>query len=138
MGLLARGDDLRRDERDPEGHRVAAAARPAQGRMMAADERALLAETLDRLAREHDGAELTKALEHFGFADLLAASPRVAVAALFTAKGRAGSTSAAIQDVLGGPVAGLSGRTHPGDQGDRADPGTAVLLPVAGQQLAGT
>src|SRR5260370_40629625 len=85
MGLLARGDDLRRDERDPEGHRVAAAARPAQGRMMAGDERALLAETLSQLATEHDGAELTKALEHFGFADLLASSPRVAVAELFTA-----------------------------------------------------
>jgi acyl-CoA dehydrogenase-like protein len=102
---------------------------------MAAGERALLAATLDRLAREHDGAELTKALEHFGFADLLAASPRVAVAALFTAMGRAGSMSAAIQDVLGGPVAGLSGRTR--SQEDQADPGTAVLLPVPGQQLAG-
>jgi hypothetical protein len=105
---------------------------------MAAGERDLLAATLGQLAREHDGAELTKALEHFGFADLLAASPRVAVAALFTAMGRAGSMSAAIQDVLGGPVAGLSGHTRPGDQGDQADPGTAVLLPVAGQQLAGT
>ena len=40
--------------------------------MMAADERALLAETLGQLACEHDGAEL------------------------FTAMGRAGSTSAAI------------------------------------------
>src|ERR1700730_8666749 len=123
MGRLARGDDLRRDERDPEGHRVAAAARPAQGRMMAADERALLAETLDQLAREHDGAELTKALEHFGFADLLAGSPRVAVAALFTAMGRAGSMSAAIQDVLGGAVAGLAWRSRPGGHGERGGAG---------------
>ena len=85
--------------------------------MMAADERALLAETLGQLAREHDGAELTKALKHFGFAELLAASPRVAVAELFTAMGRVGSTSAAIQDVLGQPLADLA------DQADLAGAG---------------
>jgi len=103
--------------------------------MMAADERALLAETLGRLAREHDGAELSKALEHFGFADLLASSPRVAVAELFTAMGRAGSMSAAIQDVLGQPLADQA--RLPG----RADHGMvrpAVVLPAVGQALAGT
>ena len=99
---------------------------------MATDERALLAATLDQLAREHDGAELTKALEHFGFADLLAASPRVAVAALFTAMGRAGSMSAAVQDVLGQPLADLAGQ--PGRGGARP----AVLLPAISQPLAGT
>ena len=108
--------------------------------MMAADERALLAETLDQLAREHDGAELTKALEHFGFADLLAGSPRVAVAELFTAMGRAGSMSAAIQDVLGQPLGDLAGQAGladlPGRAGhDAARP--AVLLPAMGQPLAG-
>src|SRR3984885_2979761 len=132
MGLLPRGDDLRRDQRDPEGHRVAAAARLAQERLMATDERALLAATLDQLAREHDGAELTKALEHFGFADLLAASPRAAVAALFTAMGRAGSMSAAVQDVLGQPLADLAGQ--PGRGGARP----AVLLPAISPPLAGT
>jgi len=106
-----------------------------RGAMMAADERALLAETLGRLAREHDGAELSKALEHFGFADLLASSPRVAVAELFTAMGRAGSMSAAIQDVLGQPLADQA--RLPG----RADHGMvrpAVVLPAVGQALAGT
>jgi hypothetical protein len=97
--------------------------------MMATDERALLAETLGQLAREHDGAELTKALTHFGFAELLAASPRVAVAELFTAMGRAGSTSAAIQDVLGQPLADLA---------DHAAAGPAVLLPAVGQAVVGT
>ena len=61
---------------------------------MATDERALLAATLDQLAREHDGAELTKALEHFGFADLLASSPRVAVAELFAITDTASRKSA--------------------------------------------
>jgi hypothetical protein len=101
--------------------------------MMAADERALLAETLGQLAREHDGAELTKALTHFGFAELLAVSPRVAVAELFTAMGRVGSTSAAIQDVLGQPLADLA------DLANHAAAGPAVvLLPAVGQAVAGT
>jgi alkylation response protein AidB-like acyl-CoA dehydrogenase len=100
--------------------------------MMAADERALLAETLGQLAREHDGAELTKALKHFGFAELLAASPRVAVAELFTAMGRVGSTSAAIQDVLGQPLADLA------DLADHGAARPAVLLPAVGQAVAGT
>jgi hypothetical protein len=112
--------------------------------MMAADERALLAETLGQLAREHDGAELSKALEHFGFADLLASSPRVAVAELFTAMGRAGSMSAAIQDVLGQPLADLADLADQADQArlpGRADHGMvrpAVVLPAVGQALAGT
>jgi hypothetical protein len=117
--------------------------------MMAADERALLAETLGQLAREHDGAELSKALEHFGFADLLASSPRVAVAELFTAMGRAGSMSAAIQDVLGQPLGDLAGQAGLADQAGLAGqadlPGRAghdaarpaVLLPAMGQPLAG-
>jgi Acyl-CoA dehydrogenase, C-terminal domain len=100
--------------------------------MMAADEYALLAETLGQLAREHDGAELTKELQRFGFADLLTESPRVAVAELFTAMGRAGSSSAAIQDVLGQPLAGLS------DRANHAAARPAVLLPAVGQAVAGT
>src|SRR4029077_4492393 len=96
------------------GHRVAAAARPVPEPMMAGDERALLAATLGQLAREHDGAELTKALEHFGFADLLATEPRVAVAELFTTMGRAGTMSAAIQDVLAQPLTDLGDLAGPG------------------------
>jgi hypothetical protein len=115
--------------------------------MMAADERALLAETLGQLARDHDGAELSKALEHFGFADLLAGSPRVAVAELFTAMGRAGSMSAAIQDVLAQPLADLADLADLAEAANqarlpgRADHGTvrpAVVLPAVGQALAGT
>jgi Acyl-CoA dehydrogenase, C-terminal domain len=105
--------------------------------MMAGDERALLAATLGQLAREHDGPELTKALEHFGFADLLATEPRVAVAELFTAMGRAGTMSAAIQDVLAQPLADLGDLAGPGlADGGAARP--AVLLPAAGQPLGGT
>jgi hypothetical protein len=124
--------------------------------MMADDERALLAATLRQLAREHDGPELTKALEHFGFADLLATEPRVAVAELFTAMGRAGTMSAAIQDVLAQPLADLARPAASADQADQADsadladtadlPGRAapggarpaVLLPAVAQPLAGT
>jgi alkylation response protein AidB-like acyl-CoA dehydrogenase len=71
---------------------------------MDAEELALLTATLDELARAHDGAELTKALDDFGFPDVLAASPREAVASLFTAMGQAGTTSAALQDVLLAPL----------------------------------
>lgn len=103
---------------------------------MADDERALLAATLGQLAREHDGEELTKALEHFGFADLLATEPRVAVAELFTAMGRAGTMSAAIQDVLAQPLADLGDLAGPGlADGGAAWP--AVLLPAVGQPLGG-
>jgi hypothetical protein len=70
------------------------------GSEMDAGELALLTATLDELARAHDGAELTKALDDFGFPEVLAASPREAVSSLFTAMGQAGTTSAALQDVL--------------------------------------
>ena len=64
-----------------------------------------LAATLRGLAEDLDGAELTKALDAFGFAELLAEAPRVAVSALFTAMGRAGSISPSMQDVLLQPLA---------------------------------
>jgi len=67
---------------------------------MDAEELALLAAALDELAHAHDGAELTKALDDFGFPEVLATSPREAVSSLFTAMGQAGATSAALQDVL--------------------------------------
>jgi hypothetical protein len=65
-----------------------------------AAERVLMAATLRGLAEELDGTELNQALDEFGFADLLAEAPRDAVSALFTALGRTGSMSAALQDVL--------------------------------------
>ncbi|GAB4902121.1 acyl-CoA dehydrogenase family protein [Mycobacterium avium] len=68
-------------------------------------ERALMAATLRGLAEELDGPELAQALDAFGFADLLADAPRDAVSTLFTALGRAGSMSTALQDVLLRPLA---------------------------------
>jgi hypothetical protein len=63
-------------------------------------ERDLMSMTLRGLAEQHDGMELVRALDEFGFADLLAEAPRDAVSALFTALGRAGSMSTSLQDVL--------------------------------------
>jgi Acyl-CoA dehydrogenase, C-terminal domain len=93
---------------------------------MDADERALLATTLGQLASAHDGAELTKALDDFGFADLLSVAPREAVSSLFGAMGKAGSTSAALQDVLLAPLAGVGGGEARG-----------VVLPPIGQAMPG-
>jgi acyl-CoA dehydrogenase-like protein len=93
---------------------------------MDAAELTLLASTLGQLAQAHEGAELTKALDAFGFAEVLQATPQVAVPALFEAMGRAGSTSAALQDVLTLPLAAASGAVR------------AVLLPPIGGGLAGS
>lgn len=94
-----------------------------------AEERALLATTLRGLAEELDGTELARALDAFGFADLLAEAPREAVSALFTALGRAGSMSTSLQDVLLQPLDGYL-------------PVTArecnVVLPGIGADLVGT
>jgi Acyl-CoA dehydrogenase, C-terminal domain len=89
----------------------------------------LLASTLGQLAEAHEGPELTKALDAFGFAEVLQVAPRVAVPALFEAMGRAGSTSAALQDVLTLPLAGAV----PG-----SDVPWAVLLPPFGGELVGS
>ncbi|MGO8849575.1 acyl-CoA dehydrogenase family protein [Mycobacterium sp.] len=70
-----------------------------------AAERVLMAATLRGLAEELEGTELAQALDAFGFADLLAESPRDAVSTLFTALGRAGSMSTSLQDVLLQPLA---------------------------------
>jgi hypothetical protein len=70
-----------------------------------AAERVLMATTLRGLAEDLDGAELTQALDAFGFADLLAEAPRDAVSTLFTALGRTGSMSTSLQDVLLQPLA---------------------------------
>jgi acyl-CoA dehydrogenase-like protein len=96
--------------------------------MMDADQLTLLASTLGQLAEAHEGAELTKALDDFGFAEVLQVAPRVAVPALFEAMGRADSISAALQDVLALPLAGTaaSGEVQ------------TVLLPPIGGELAGS
>jgi hypothetical protein len=94
-----------------------------------AAERELMSETLRRLAEEFDGAQLTAALEDFGFAELLAEEPRAAVSSLFDAAGRSGSMPAAFQDVLLLPLSGVL---------DDVTPGQSVVLPVTGAQLAGS
>jgi hypothetical protein len=91
--------------------------------MMGADERDVRT-TLGRLAAAFDGVELSKALDDFGFTDLLAESPRAAISSLFTAMGRAGSMSAALQDVLSLHLPGAAGHS--------------VVLPPIGQALPGT
>jgi Acyl-CoA dehydrogenase, C-terminal domain len=96
--------------------------------MMDADQLALLASTLGQLAEAHEGAELTKALDDFGFAEVLQVAPRVAVSALFEAMGRADSISAALQDVLALPLAGTAASGE----------AQAVLLPPIGGELAGS
>lgn len=94
-----------------------------------AAERELMSETLRRLAEEFDGAQLTAALDDFGFAELLAEEPRAAVSSLFGAAGRTGSMPAALQDVLLLPLAGVL---------DDVTPTQSVVLPVPGAQLAGS
>jgi hypothetical protein len=94
-----------------------------------AAERELMSETLRRLAEEFDGAQLTEALDDFGFAELLAEEPRAAVSSLFDAAGRSGSMPVAFQDVLLRPLSGLL---------DDITPTQSVVLPVTGAQLAGS
>jgi Acyl-CoA dehydrogenase, C-terminal domain len=96
--------------------------------MMDATELTLLASTLGQLAQSCDGAQLTKALDDFGFAEVLRVAPYVAVPALFEAMGRTGSTSAALQDVLALPLAGTAASGE----------AQAVLLPPIGGELAGS
>jgi hypothetical protein len=94
-----------------------------------AAERELMSETLRRLAEEFDGAQLSEALDDFGFAELLAEEPRAAVSSLFDAAGRSGSMPAAFQDVLLLPLSGVL---------DDITPTQSVVLPVTGAQLAGS
>jgi hypothetical protein len=94
-----------------------------------ATERDLMAQTLRRLAEEFDGVRLSKALADFGFAEVLDEAPREAVSALFDALGRAGSMSAALQDVLLQPLTGLL---------EGATSAYSVVLPRIGAPLAGS
>jgi len=102
----------------------------AVGSEMDAEGLALLTATLDQLARAHDGAELTKALDDFGFPEVLATSPREAASSLFTAMGQAGTTSAAFQDVL---IGNASGRLLGPDAGEAQ----SIVLPPVGAATAG-
>ena len=67
---------------------------------MDADELQLLNETLLGLAVSERNGLITKALDAFGWRDMLATHPEEAIAALFDAQGRTGTWSAALHDVL--------------------------------------
>ena len=68
--------------------------------MMETDELQLLNETLLGLAVSERNGLITKALDAFGWRDMLATHPEEAIAALFDAQGRTGTWSAALHDVL--------------------------------------
>jgi hypothetical protein len=99
-----------------------------QAHTIEAAERDLVSVTVRGLAEDFDGAELSRALDDFGFVDLLASAPRDAVSSLFTALGRAGSMSTSLQDVLLQPLAGFL---------PMATTGLNVVLPGIGADLVG-
>jgi hypothetical protein len=74
---------------------------------MDADEIELLTATMLDLAHTAPIGQLTAALDEFGWRDVLAAHPKEAIAALFSAQGRTGRWSSALQDVLASDVARL-------------------------------
>jgi hypothetical protein len=63
-------------------------------------ERAAIGSALLELAGTFDAEMLTKALDDFGWEDLLRSEPAMAVASVFAAQGRAGSWSSALHDLL--------------------------------------
>jgi hypothetical protein len=64
------------------------------------DELQLLNETLLELAVSERNSLITKALDAFGWRDMLSTHPEEAISALFDAQGRTGTWSAALHDVL--------------------------------------
>lgn len=89
-------------------------------------ERAVVEETLLALTSRSDGDALTRAIDEFGWLDLLRADAAGAIESLFVAQGRAGSWSAAFHDVLVGPEGG----------GERID--ASVLVPPPGVTATAT
>jgi hypothetical protein len=94
------------------------------------DERLLLDTTLRRLAETYDGAELSKALDDFGFLELLCESASGAVPTLFHAMGNSGSISTALHLVMTAALASSP------DDAPRLH--QTVLLPSLGRPFAGT
>lgn len=72
---------------------------------MDSGERELLTSTINELVASVDGTELTAELDSFGWSDLLASSPDVAIAATFSALGRSNHWSSAFQDVIARNIA---------------------------------
>jgi hypothetical protein len=85
---------------------------------MIAEEVELLEQTVSALTRQHDGPDLTAALDAFGWRELLADEPEAAIAAVFGSQGVSGTWSSALHDVLGAALG--------------VDESTAVLVPHPG------
>jgi hypothetical protein len=85
---------------------------------MNADELELLEQTVSALTRQHDGPDLTAALDAFGWHELLVDEPEAAIPAVFGSQGESGTWSSALHDVLGAAIG--------------VDESTAVLVPHPG------
>jgi hypothetical protein len=90
---------------------------------MDSEEEAMLRTTVAEITRNDDGAQLTSALDQFGWPDMLAANPGLAVPAVFQGQGVAGTWSSAFHDVLSSAV--------------EVDPNTVVLIPWPGSNHTG-
>jgi hypothetical protein len=86
---------------------------------MDVDEELLLRATIAEIAASADGAELTEALDRFGWQEMLATDPGTAIPAVFEGQGQSGTWSSALHDVLGSTL-GL-------------EPDTAALIPLPGE-----
>jgi hypothetical protein len=86
---------------------------------MNADEMGLLDQTVSALTQQHDGPELTAALDAFGWPEWLADEPEIAIAAIFGNLGASGTWSSALHDVLGAATG--------------VDEATVVLVPYPGK-----
>jgi hypothetical protein len=87
---------------------------------MDADEESLLRATIVEVTASADGAQLTSALDHFGWQEMLTTDPSTAIPAVFRGQGLAGTWSSALHDVLGSAL--------------ELEPDTVVLIPVPGHQ----
>jgi hypothetical protein len=86
---------------------------------MDAHEEALLRTTLAELTAGGDGVQLMGALDRFGWLEMLATDPALAVPAVFEGQGLAGTWSPALHDVIGSALG--------------SEPDTVVLIPLPGQ-----
>ncbi|HEX3796630.1 MAG TPA: acyl-CoA dehydrogenase family protein [Acidimicrobiales bacterium] len=86
---------------------------------MNADEIGLLDQTVSALTQQHEGPELTAALDAFGWREVLTDEPGAAISAIFGNQGASGTWSSALHDVLGAAVG--------------VEETTAVLVPHPGK-----
>ena len=122
--LLAGGDDLRRNRRDPAEHHRPPIARPRIGPLMDDDDRELFERSIRHACETHSGAALDLVLDELGWHEALAEDPRTAISFLFELQGAANTTSSTLEAVLGSAL-GLKPRSP-----------AAVVLPALGQWRA--